>query len=146
MWESQHLTSRWSSTACHADSFIRDEYTKDFKCPQKYKSSGFKSSEHGGQAICLPKPIYQQGACWENRTEMCGSTNTHEVKSLTNDQWHVDQEISHDVFQDSFVILSCKPVWKYVGSEQITTTNTGPDIDGEPMMVMGESHLPADGN
>jgi hypothetical protein len=32
-------------------------------------------------------------------------------------EWHINQEIRHVVFQESFVIPPCKPVWKYVGSE-----------------------------
>jgi hypothetical protein len=41
----------------------------------------------------------------------------HEVQFLTNDQWHVSQEIRHIVFQESFVIPFFKPVWMYMGSE-----------------------------
>jgi hypothetical protein len=37
----------------------------------------------------------------------------HEVHFSTNDQWHVGQEIRHVVFQESFVIPPCKPVWMY---------------------------------
>jgi hypothetical protein len=36
-----------------------------------------------------------------------------EVQFLMNDQWHVGQEIRHVVFQKSFVIPPCKPVWMY---------------------------------
>jgi hypothetical protein len=60
----------------------------------------------------------------------------HEVQFRTNDQWHVGQEIRHVVFQECFVIPLCKPVWKYVGSEYIITTNTGPDVDGEQLLLM----------
>jgi hypothetical protein len=45
------------------------------------------------------------------------------------------QEFRH-FFQESFLILPCKPVWKYVGLEQIITTNTGIDVYGEPLLVM----------
>jgi hypothetical protein len=48
-----------------------------------------------------------------NETEMCGSAIMHEVQFSTNDQWHVGQEIRHVFFQESFVILPCKPVWMY---------------------------------
>jgi hypothetical protein len=34
----------------------------------------------------------------------------HEVQYLRNDQWHVGQKIRDVVFQESFVILPCKPV------------------------------------
>jgi hypothetical protein len=37
----------------------------------------------------------------------------HEVQFSINEQWHVGQEIRHVVFQESFVILPCKPVWMY---------------------------------
>jgi hypothetical protein len=42
----------------------------------------------------------------------------HEVQFSKNNQWHVGQEIRHVIFQESVVIPPCKPVWKYVGSEQ----------------------------
>jgi hypothetical protein len=41
----------------------------------------------------------------------------HEAQFSMNDQWDVSQEVRHIVFQESFVILPCKPVWKYMGSE-----------------------------
>jgi hypothetical protein len=52
----------------------------------------------------------------DNKTEMCGNTIIHEMQFLMNDQWHVGQEIRHDIFKESFVITPSKPVWKYVGS------------------------------
>jgi hypothetical protein len=52
-----------------------------------------------------------------NETEMCRSAIMHEVQFSTNDKWHVGQEIRHAVFQESFVILPCKPVWKYMASK-----------------------------
>ena len=33
-------------------------YTIDFKCPQKWKSNGFKSEERAEHAIGLPRPIH----------------------------------------------------------------------------------------
>jgi hypothetical protein len=72
-----------------------------------------------------------------NKTEMWGTAIMHEVQFLTNDQWHASQEIRHVVFQESFVILPWKPVWKYAGSESIITTNIGPDVDVD-------FHLPTD--
>jgi hypothetical protein len=50
-----------------------------------------------------------------NQTEMHGGIITHEVKLSMNDQWQIGQEIRHVVFQESFVIPPCKPVWKYTG-------------------------------
>jgi hypothetical protein len=41
----------------------------------------------------------------------------HEVQFSKNDQWHVGQEIRHVVFQESFVIPPCKPVWMYGNQE-----------------------------
>jgi hypothetical protein len=35
----------------------------------------------------------------------------HEVQFSTNHQWHVGQEIRQVVFQESFVIPPCNPVW-----------------------------------
>jgi hypothetical protein len=67
---------------------------------------------------------------------MCGSAILHEAHFSMNDHWHVGQEIRHIAFQESFVFPPCKPVWKYVGSEKMITTNTGPDIDGEPALAM----------
>jgi hypothetical protein len=60
----------------------------------------------------------------------------YEVQFSTNDQWHVDQKIRHAVFHESFVILLCKPVWRYVGSKYIISTNTGPDFYGEWLLSM----------
>jgi hypothetical protein len=45
-----------------------------------------------------------------NEIAMGGSAIMHEVQ---NDQWQVGQEIRHAVFQESFVIPPCKPVWMY---------------------------------
>jgi hypothetical protein len=39
-----------------------DEETNDFKWPHKYKSSGYKSGERGGQAIGPPLPIHRPGS------------------------------------------------------------------------------------
>jgi hypothetical protein len=71
-----------------------------------------------------------------NEIEMRGSAIMHEVQFSMNDQWHIGQEIRHVVFQESFVIPPCKPVCKYMGSEYIITTNTGQDVDGEPLLLM----------
>jgi hypothetical protein len=54
-----------------------------------------------------------------NETEMCGSAIMHEMRFLTNDQFHVGQEIWLVDFKESFLIPPCKPVWKYMGSVQI---------------------------
>jgi hypothetical protein len=48
-----------------------------------------------------------------NETEMCGNAIKHEMQFPTNEQWHVGQEIRHVVFQESFVIPPCNPVWMY---------------------------------
>jgi hypothetical protein len=63
---------------------------------------------------------------------MCASTIIHEAQFSTNGQWHVHQEIGL-VFEESFVILPCKDVWKYIGSQQIITINTSPQVDGQPL-------------
>jgi hypothetical protein len=42
---------------------------------------------------------------------------SREVQFPTNDQWHVGQEISLVVFQESFVIPPRMLVWKYMGSK-----------------------------
>jgi hypothetical protein len=60
----------------------------------------------------------------------------HELQVSENDQWHVGQEIRQVVLHESFVIRPCKPVWMYMGSEKIITTNTGPDVDEERLLVM----------
>jgi hypothetical protein len=48
-----------------------------------------------------------------NEIEICRSAIMHEVQFSTNDQWHVGQVIRHVVFQESFVIPPCNPVWMY---------------------------------
>jgi hypothetical protein len=56
----------------------------------------------------IQAPVYDE-------TEMCGNNIINEEQFLTNDQWHIDKEIRHAVFQGIFVVPSYKPVWEYVG-------------------------------
>jgi hypothetical protein len=55
-----------------------------------------------------------------NETEKCGTTFMHEAQFLANDQWHVGQQIRHDVFKERCVIPPCKPVWKCVGPNKLS--------------------------
>jgi hypothetical protein len=47
------------------------------------------------------------------------------------------KKLGTTVLQETFVILPCEPVcWKYLGSEQVVTINSSPDVYGEPELVM----------
>jgi hypothetical protein len=94
-----------------------DRYANDFKSPHKEKTSGFKSSESGGQATSTNPPTRKLSiqVPADNETEMCGTATMHEVQFSTNDQWHIGQEIRHVVFQGSFVISPHTLIWKHVG-------------------------------
>jgi hypothetical protein len=66
--------------------------------------------------LSIDQETLESGTCRQQDC-MCRSAITHEVQFSTNDQWHVGQKIRHFVFHENFVIPSCQPVWKYVGSK-----------------------------
>jgi hypothetical protein len=59
----------------------------------------------------------------------------YEAWFSTNDKLCINQEARHVMFQDSFVILPHRFMWKYVGSKQTITTNTDTDVDGESLLM-----------
>jgi hypothetical protein len=69
------------------------------------------------------------------KTEMCGSAVMHEVQPSTEYYWYVVQESRQCGAQEMSVVLPCKPIQKYVGSQQVITNNASPDVDREPLLV-----------
>jgi hypothetical protein len=67
--------------------------------------------------LSTDQETFNSGTCRQRDWNVQKRHHAWEVQFLTNDQWHVSQEVRHVVFQESYVILPCKPAWKYVGPE-----------------------------
>jgi hypothetical protein len=68
--------------------------------------------------------------------EMCGSIVMHEVHFSTSDQQSVGREIRHVVFQESFLILPYKYVWKCVGSNKLS-----PQTPAQILEMLWKNHM-----